>query len=515
MRGAVLQLDRWGVLPEIVAGGTPAIRSTTFCYAESDTTVPIEPKYGVSALYAPRRTLLDRVLADAAFKSGVDIRYGVRVDGVKVDSRGRVVAISAVEGGKRRDLEADMIIGADGLHSTIARQVGAPQIAGGRHATGVLYGYWEGLSADEYRWWFKPGVSMGSIPTNDGATCVFVSVPATQFRHHVRGNAATAYTRLIRQISPLFAERLADSVRVEPVRGFAGHRGFIRRGSGPGWALVGDAGYFKDPSTAHGITDAFRDAELLARAVMRGTSAAFAEYEATRFDLSRMLFQVTDEIASLDMDRHRSAVTASRLQRRNVAGAAGACHAAAHGAVRDLDASGVLTVSAHVAAQDLRDIAKVTAQHAELVGGLHDVLRGSQPRRSAEKFEALVVEPIHHVRYWDRRRILDVAVSDALGNARPVPVALGDEESFASTSAGSLHERERFERHSLRLATNGPNGLEIPATDVVIDRPAADLQDLGGSVDGNSFHGSHISGKSRTPAGDARTSSGCPTAQIL
>ena len=299
MRGAVLQLDRWGVLPDIVAAGTPAIRSTTFCYAESDATVPIEPKYGVSALYAPRRTLLDRVLVDAAFKSGVDIRYGVRVDGVKVNSRGRAVGISAVEGERRRDLEADIVIGADGLHSTIARHVGAPQIAGGRHATGVLYGYWEGLSADEYRWWFKPGVSMGSIPTNDGATCVFVSVPSTQFRHEVRGNAAGAYTRLIRQISPSLAERLRDSVRVEPVRGFAGHRGFIRRGSGPGWALVGDAGYFKDPSTAHGITDAFRDAELLARAVMRGTSAAFVEYEATRFDLSRMLFQVTDEIASL------------------------------------------------------------------------------------------------------------------------------------------------------------------------------------------------------------------------
>jgi flavin-dependent dehydrogenase len=299
MRGAVLQLDRWGVLPEIVASGTPAIRSTTFCYAENDATVPIEPKYGVSALYAPRRTLLDRVLVDAAFKSGVDIRYGVRVDGVKVDNRGRAVGISAVEGGRQRDLEADIVIGADGLHSTIARHVGAAQIAGGRHATGVLYGYWEGLSADEYRWWFKPGVSMGSIPTNDGATCVFVSVPSARFRHEVRGNAATAYTRLIRQISPSFAERLCDSVRVEPVRGFAGQRGFIRHGSGPGWALVGDAGYFKDPSTAHGITDAFRDAELLARAVLRGTTAALAEYDATRLDLSRMLFQVTDEIASL------------------------------------------------------------------------------------------------------------------------------------------------------------------------------------------------------------------------
>jgi len=299
MRAAVLQLDRWGVLPDIVASGAPPIRSTTFCYSESEATVPIEPKYGVTALYAPRRTVLDRLLVDAAFKSGVDIRYGVRVDSVKVDTRGRVIGIGAVEGGRRREIDADIVVGADGLHSTIARQVRAPRIVEGRHATGVLYGYWEGLSADEYRWWFKPGVSMGSIPTNDGAACVFVSVPAARFRDEIRGNAALAYTRLIWQISRRFAARLHDSVRVEPVRGFGGHRGFIKRGSGPGWALVGDAGYFKDPSTAHGITDAFRDAELLARAIMQGTTAAFAEYEQTRLDLSRTLLEVTDKVASL------------------------------------------------------------------------------------------------------------------------------------------------------------------------------------------------------------------------
>jgi flavin-dependent dehydrogenase len=299
MRGAVLQLDRWGVLPEIVASGTPPIRSTTFCYTDSDATVSIEPKYGVSALYAPRRTLLDRVLVDAAFKSGVDVRYGVRVDRVKVDGHGRAIGISAVEGGKRREITADIVVGADGLHSTIARQVRAPRIVEGRHATAVLYGYWEGLSGDEYRWWFKRGVSMGSIPTDAGATCVFVSVPAARLLDETRGNAALAYMRLIRQISPRFAERLQDSVRVEAIRGFGGHRGFIKRGSGPGWALVGDAGYFKDPSTAHGITDAFRDAELLARAIMRGTTAAFAEYEETRLHLSRKLFEVTDDVASL------------------------------------------------------------------------------------------------------------------------------------------------------------------------------------------------------------------------
>ncbi len=66
MRGAVLQLARWGVLPPIVSAGTPPIRSTTFSYVEEDVTVAIEPRYGVDALYAPRRTLLDRSLVDAA-----------------------------------------------------------------------------------------------------------------------------------------------------------------------------------------------------------------------------------------------------------------------------------------------------------------------------------------------------------------------------------------------------------------------------------------------------------------
>ena len=299
MRGAVLQLDRWGVLPEVVAAGTPAVHSTTFCYTESQVTVPIEPRHGVTALYAPRRVLLDRLLVDAAFESGVDVKYGFQVDEVKVDGRGRVVGISGTDGGTRRDIEADIVVGADGLHSTIARRVGTPRIAEGRHSAAVLYSYWERSSADDYCWWFKPGASMGSIPTNDGATCVFVSVPSSRFRDEIRGNPVLAYTRLIRQVSPEFDERLRESSRIEPVRGFGGHRGFIKRGSGPGWALVGDAGYFKDPATAHGITDALRDAQLLTRAIVRGTTAAFGEYEATRLDLSMKLFEVTDEIASL------------------------------------------------------------------------------------------------------------------------------------------------------------------------------------------------------------------------
>jgi 2-polyprenyl-6-methoxyphenol hydroxylase-like FAD-dependent oxidoreductase len=298
MRGAVLQLHRWGVLPTIVAAGTPPVHSTTFSYREQDITVPIEPKFGVSALYAPRRALLDRTLVDAAANSGAEISYGVHFDDVIVDEGGRVRGITAIAGGSRYHIEADIIIGADGRHSTVAQRVRAARVVEGRHAAGVLYSYWAHLPVDGYYWKFQKGASIGAIPTNGGATCVFAAVPEGRLRAESRGDTATAYRRLIREVSAGFDARLDEASRVEPVRGFGGQVGFIRRGTGPGWALVGDAGYFKDPLTAHGITDALRDAELLARAIVQGTDTALEDYEATRHDLSRRLFDITDDIAS-------------------------------------------------------------------------------------------------------------------------------------------------------------------------------------------------------------------------
>jgi flavin-dependent dehydrogenase len=299
MRGALLQLHRWGLLADIVAAGTPPIRSTTFWYPSHQITVPIEPREGVAALYAPRRALLDHILVDAAARSGVDVRFGVHVEDVIVERDGRVAGVAVIERGMRRSVPAAIVVGADGLYSTIARRVRARRIVEGAHATAVLYSYWTGVPSEEYCWWFQPGASMGAIPTNNGATCVFVSLPAADFRHERRRHGTDVYRRLIRKMSPSFADQLNGASCVEPVRGFGGHQGFIKQGSGPGWALVGDAGYFKDPLTAHGITDAFRDAELLARAIVSGGAGAFAEYEAARYQLSRTLFDITDEIASL------------------------------------------------------------------------------------------------------------------------------------------------------------------------------------------------------------------------
>ena len=305
MRGAILQLRRWGVLPAILAAGTPAVRSTTFSYTGHDVTVPIENRFDVAELYAPRRTILDRVLVDAAASSGVELKYGVRVQDVVKDARGRVRGIVAADGRTAYEIEADLVIGADGLHSTIAERVGAEKVVEGRHATGTLYSYWEGMPNDGYYWRFQTAASLGTIPTNDGATCVFVSVPSARFGDEVRGDKASAYRRLLRTSSAAFEARLDGARMVEPIRGFGGQPGFIKRSSGPGWALVGDAGYFKDTLTAHGITDALRDAELIVRAAVVGTAQAFADYEKTRHDLSRRLFEVTDEIASFDWTDER------------------------------------------------------------------------------------------------------------------------------------------------------------------------------------------------------------------
>jgi flavin-dependent dehydrogenase len=301
MRGAVLQLHRWGVLPAIIEQGTPKVTATTFSYTHEDVTVPIEAKHGIDGLYAPRRTLLDGLLSAVAVESGAEVVYGVNVDGLLHDADGRVRGVTAHAGGKQHTIEADLVIGADGVYSTIARRVGAAPILAGTHAAGVLYSYWGGLHEDAYHWTFRRGGSVGAIPTN-GGTCVFVSQPAVRFREQVRGDAVSAYRRLLREVCPEFADRLDGATQLEGVHGFGGVPGFIRKSSGPGWALVGDAGYFKDPATAHGITDALRDAELLARAVMMGTAAALEQFEATRLDLSRRLFEITDEIASFPSD---------------------------------------------------------------------------------------------------------------------------------------------------------------------------------------------------------------------
>lgn len=316
MRGAVLQLHRWGLLEGIRAARTPKIRKTTFYYGSERIEVPIKSRDGVDALYAPRRDVLDELLVGAAEDAGAEVLHGVSVEALDRDPSGRVRgAFLASRDRTVTRVEAGLVIGADGRRSRVAREVGAEVLDLAPHMTATVFGYWPRIGLDGYHWFYREGHGGGAIPTNDGETCVFVALTPERFHEKRRQGLEALYHDALRGTSVELAERVRSTgVRVK-LRAFAGAPGVLRRAAGPGWALVGDAGYFKDPVTAHGITDALRDAELLARAVAQGSDEALSEYQATRDRLSRGLIEVTDRLASFEWSLEEAKALHLRLSK--------------------------------------------------------------------------------------------------------------------------------------------------------------------------------------------------------
>jgi 2-polyprenyl-6-methoxyphenol hydroxylase-like FAD-dependent oxidoreductase len=297
LRGGVLLLSRWGLLDGIAAG-TPPVTRTTFRYGDEMDSMSVKPSHGVNAFYAPWHRRLSDVLEAAASAAGVERHHHTTVTDV-ITRHDRVVGVHAMTADHRIvDLSAGLVIGADGTGSTIARRVGAPVSRVAAGATATTYAYWSGLPTDGYEWTFTPEARAGVIPTGAGLACVFVSGPPERI--------GTGGVVLIRDVIATAAPELAEHLRAMPAgegRTSPARKDYIRRSHGPGWALVGAAGYAKDPFSAHGFTDALRDAELLARAVVAvdDTTAvddALADYELERDRLGGALFDVVDRLGS-------------------------------------------------------------------------------------------------------------------------------------------------------------------------------------------------------------------------
>jgi flavin-dependent dehydrogenase len=313
-RGGLMQLDDWGLLDKIIAAGTPAIRRASFFYDGAPVHIDVKPGNGLDALYAPRRTLLDRVMAEAAVQAGVELHYGVGLTGVTRDAQGRVTGAILNTGSETTTtVHASIVVGADGRRSSAARHFGAKTQRQSEHATATVYAYANGIDNPDSRLFWAPGRTVGSVPTNDGQHCIYATLPRERFLLETRPDPGASLRSLVRQTAPALAQEL-DSATIEtrPIC-FVGQRGHLREAAGAGWALVGDAGYFKDPITAHGITDSFRDAAQLARAVLRGSQAALGDYSQTRNSRSAGLFAVTDAIAALDWDMDQLRALHDRL----------------------------------------------------------------------------------------------------------------------------------------------------------------------------------------------------------
>ncbi len=282
----VVQLHRWGLLDRVAASNCPPIRRVTTDFGDFPLTMPAEAGDGVDVHYAPRRFVLDKILADAAVAAGAELRERFTVHDLLWDGD-RVVGIRGrAHGGAMVEERARVVVGADGAHSVVAKQVQAPRYHERPTFTFGYYSYFSDVPLSGIEVWIRPWAAYINFPTNNGLTLVAIQMPAggfRAFRADIEGNFFRTLDRV-----PELAARVRAGKREERWYGTADLTNFFRKPYGPGWALVGDAGYHKDPILAQGISDAFRDAELLADAIDAGFAGrtpleeALAGYERRR-----------------------------------------------------------------------------------------------------------------------------------------------------------------------------------------------------------------------------------------
>jgi 2-polyprenyl-6-methoxyphenol hydroxylase-like FAD-dependent oxidoreductase len=306
-RGGVVQLSRWGLLDAVLATGAPPARQVTFGIDATLTVRRIKERAGVDMLLAPRRHILDGLLVDAARAAGADVRLGLQVSGVLRDRHGRISGVTARDvHGATTEIKARYVVGADGLRSSIARHVGADVIESYASDAAVYYAYVAAPDWDGFEFHLAPSSFAGVFPTHDGQACVWLSRPAGLLRPVSRAGTdrATALLGAMADVAPTVAERARAGRVTSRVRGAERLPNHVRACTGPGWALVGDAGYHRDPITGHGITDAFRDAELLATALDQALrepvdeAVALAGYERARAAALRETFDLTRALAA-------------------------------------------------------------------------------------------------------------------------------------------------------------------------------------------------------------------------
>jgi len=298
----VAALERWGVLGQVRASGCPPIQEMRLDFGPFVLQGRPPAAGATTEMFCCRRTVLDKILVDAAVASGVELREGVAAQELLRGDDGSVQGIRGMGADGELVAHAPLVVGADGRHSFVAKAVEAPAYEAVESLTCAFYSYWSGVDCDRASLYPRPGRAIASMPTNDGLTCIYVAAPRSEF-HDFRADVEGQFKAALEMTE--LGERVAYGHREERFRGTADLPNFLRKPWGDGWALVGDAGCHKDPVPAQGITDAFRDAELLADAAASGLSTglladALAGYHAARDAVEVPRYRFALQLASME-----------------------------------------------------------------------------------------------------------------------------------------------------------------------------------------------------------------------
>ncbi len=266
---------------------------------------------------SPRRIDLDAVLLDEARSCGAEVR--IRTKLVALLREGERVTGAVVEhAGVREEIRAQIVVGADGPHSSTAQLVAAEEYHGYDCPRALYWAYWPKPA------WFDddPRYMGGAMncnfgddiviifPTNRDLLLIGVAFPKTQLPEW-KGKTLQKLQETL-QRNP-FTAPLSAGEPASKVLGALNLRFFFRQAAGPGWALVGDAGLFMDPSPGFGITDALRDAAALGQAIIEGGDQALVRYWRHRDATSIDLFEYSRSRGALNHNNPLSRILYSKL----------------------------------------------------------------------------------------------------------------------------------------------------------------------------------------------------------
>lgn len=297
------QLARWGLLADVVATSAPLVRRLSLEIANEPQPEIFGAGQGTWTL-APRRTALDSLLVDAAADAGATVLQGARVSKIIADPAYGNRVVGVCESGTSFDQRGAIVVGADGRNSLVARQMGAQTEWSRPSRLGGWYAYFADMPVHTAIWAIGASTSAGSFPTNDGLACVW-SMSDAKPTAGPRCDSHARFSAALRASSEQLFGNVNDAQQASRIYSFGSHPGFVRRPYGPSWALVGDAACFAHPVTAHGISDSFRGAQLLADAIYSSLCGDCAWDDAARIYAERQqsailkLFAVTQRLAAL------------------------------------------------------------------------------------------------------------------------------------------------------------------------------------------------------------------------
>lgn len=292
--GTMAMLDEIGADEARYAAGTP--RVTAWVVEAPGAFVdrtPIPGAFGRSYGYAIDRARFDSHLWDVAAASpGVDAIAGFAVNDLLRDGEAVVGVRGRGPDGELRELRADLVVGADGRFSLVARRAGARErLSRNQHPTSLLYAYWANAAPfDEAGPTIQtvagpePGAGYLLMDSADGSLAVVIEGRSDRMEPEAGESVEAFYLRRLRRI-PAIWRRLEHAHTLTPVRGMKRVGNLYRTAGGPGWALVGDALHQKDPLDGQGIYDAVFMARALAAEVLAWKRGARAWQEALhRYD---------------------------------------------------------------------------------------------------------------------------------------------------------------------------------------------------------------------------------------